>query len=120
MRQDVDQRSLEWRPARLAFVMAFLSLARRNGKVGVRAFTEAFQQLRCSMQVNFGTRDSGMSEISRQQWQLSEKVRPFAMPRQQTIYGKCVTKVVNTRSALALRTTDAKFPNDFEKDSGNR
>jgi len=59
----------------------------------VKAFTDAFQQLRCGVQVNFGTRDSAMSKISRQQWQLGEKIRPFAMPRQETIYGKCVTKM---------------------------
>jgi len=88
--------------------------------VGVKAFTDAFQQLRCSVQVNFGTRDSGMSKISRQQWQLGKKIRPFAMPRQETIYGKCVTKIVNTRSALALRATDANLSDDFAKDCGNR
>jgi hypothetical protein len=59
------------------------------------------------MEVNFGTRDSGMSKISRQQWQLGEKIRPFAMPRQETIYGKCVTKIVNARSALALSLTSS-------------
>ena len=88
--------------------------------MGVKAFTDAFQQLRCSLQVNFGTRDSGMSKIGRQQWQLGEKIRPIAMPRQETIYGKCVTKIVNPSSALALRTTDADLPDDFEKDCGNR
>jgi hypothetical protein len=51
--------------ARLVFAIAFLSIVRRNGEMTMEAFANAFQQLRRSMQVNFGTREAGMSQIRR-------------------------------------------------------
>src|SRR5713101_7422208 len=71
--------------------------------------TGQIEQLRRRFEIDFGTDDVLMAQVSRQQWQLSVDIDAFLRPGGELMDGEGISKLIRTGSDTPTRWLDAEL-----------